>query len=162
MTTHYTPVFIDTKTSVLDVEGYVPKEAILDTRATKVMLSKNIAAAMAIHAVSLAKGTQFVTASGAVEVPLGVTYSTVEFYLGRGTPHALSVHLHVTVVDTTAYDVLLGTEFMAAVRAHTTVTLRCSPTDGTGSMGNYASIRCQHLAILHRLSSSRTRASAAF
>ena len=29
---------------------------------------------------------------------------------------ALSVHLHVTVVDTTAYDVLLGTEFMAAVR----------------------------------------------
>ena len=114
--THYTPVYLDTKTGVLDVEGYVPKEAILDTGATKVMMSKNFAAAMAIHAVSLAKGTKFVTASGAVEVPLGVTYSSVEFYLGRGTPHALSVHLHVTVVDTTAYDVLLGTEFMAAVR----------------------------------------------
>ena len=56
------------------------------------------------------------TASGAVEVPLGATYSTVEFYLGRGTSHALSVHLHVTVVDTTAYDVILGTWFMAAVR----------------------------------------------
>ena len=116
MTTHYTPVYLDTKTGVLDVEGYMPKEAILDTGATKVMLSNNFAAAMAIYVVSLAKGTEFVTASGAVEVPLGVTYSTVEFYLGRGTSHALSVHLHVTVVDTTAYDVLLGTEFMAAVR----------------------------------------------
>ena len=57
LTTHYTPVYIDTNNSVLDVEGYVPKEAILDTGATKVMLSKNFAAAMAIHAVSLAKGT---------------------------------------------------------------------------------------------------------
>ena len=101
---------------VLDVEGYVPKEAILDTGATKVMLSKNFAAAMAIHAVSLAKGTKFVTASGAIEVPLGVTYSPVEFNLGRGTPHALSVKILVSVVDTTAYDMLLGTEFMAAVR----------------------------------------------
>ena len=47
---------------------------------------------------------------------MGVNYATVEFYLGRGTPLALSVHLHVIVVDTTAYDVLLGTKFMAAVR----------------------------------------------
>ena len=116
MTTHYTHVYLDTKTSVLDVEGYLSKEAILDTGATKVILSNNFAGAMAIYAVSLAKGTEFVTTSGAVELPLGVTYSPVEFYLGRGTSHALSVHLHVTVVDTTAYDVLLGTEFMAAVR----------------------------------------------
>ena len=116
MTTLYTPVYIDTKSGILDVEGYVPKEAILDTGATKVIVSKNFAAAMAIHAVSLAKGTKFVTASGAVEVPLGVTYSTIEFTLGRGTNHALSVLLHVTVVDTTAYDVLLGIEFMTAVR----------------------------------------------
>ena len=92
LTTHYTPVYIDTKTGVLDVEGYVPKEAILDTGATKVMISKNFAAAMAIHQVSLARGTEFVTASGAIEVPLGVTYATVEFHLGRGTNHALSVN----------------------------------------------------------------------
>ena len=41
-TTHYTPVYLDTKTGVFDVEGYVPKEAILDTGATKVMLSKKL------------------------------------------------------------------------------------------------------------------------
>ena len=57
MITHYTPIYIDTKSRILDVEGYVPKEAILDTGATEVMVSKNFAAAMAIHAVSLAKGT---------------------------------------------------------------------------------------------------------
>ena len=37
--TRYTPVYIDTKTGVLDVEGYVPKEEILDTGATKVMIT---------------------------------------------------------------------------------------------------------------------------
>ena len=56
------------------------------------------------------------TANGAVEVPLGETYALVEFSLGRGTSHALSVSLNVTAVDTTAYDVLLSTEFIAAVR----------------------------------------------
>ena len=56
-TTHNTPVYLDTKSSIFDVEGYVPKEAILDTGATKVMISKTFVAAMAIHAVALAKGT---------------------------------------------------------------------------------------------------------
>ena len=46
LTTHYSPVYIDTMSGVLDVEGYVLKEAILDTGATKVMLSKNFAAAI--------------------------------------------------------------------------------------------------------------------
>ena len=37
-TTNYTPVYIDNTHGVLDIEGYVPKEAILDTGATKVMI----------------------------------------------------------------------------------------------------------------------------
>ena len=47
--THSTPVYIPNPDGILDVEGYVPKERILDTRASKVMLSKKIAAAMRIH-----------------------------------------------------------------------------------------------------------------
>ena len=47
-TTNYTPAYIDNTHGVLDVEGYVPKEAILDTGATKVMLSQRFAAAMQI------------------------------------------------------------------------------------------------------------------
>ena len=56
-TTHYTPVYLDTKSGVFDVEGYVPKEAILDTGATKVMFRLTFAATLAIHAVSLHIGT---------------------------------------------------------------------------------------------------------
>ena len=115
-TTFCTPAYIDTTTGALDVEGYIPKEAILDTGATKVMISKRFALAMAIHVTSLSKGSEFVTASGKIEVPLGVTNFPVEFNLGRGTPHSLTVLLHMTVVDTIAYDVLLGSEFMKAAR----------------------------------------------
>ena len=48
--THTTPVYISNQGGILDVEGYVPKESILDTGASKVMLSKKFAAAMQIHA----------------------------------------------------------------------------------------------------------------
>ena len=44
--THSTPVYISNQDGILDVEGYVPKESILDTGASKVMLSKKFAAAM--------------------------------------------------------------------------------------------------------------------
>ena len=80
------------------------------------MLSKTFTAAMEINAINIAKGDDFFTASGAVEMPLGVTHGKVKFTFSRGTPHMLSVWLLVTVVDTTAYDVLLGTEFKAAMR----------------------------------------------
>ena len=44
--THSTLVYISNQDGVLDVESYVPKESIVDTRASKVMLSKKFAAAM--------------------------------------------------------------------------------------------------------------------
>lgn len=113
--THYTPAYVDTRQGMFDVEDYVPKEAILDIRATKVMLNKNFAAALQINASNLGRGAEYVTASGAVEMPLGVPYGKVKFALARGTPHMYTVWLFVTIVDTTAYDVLLGMEFMTTV-----------------------------------------------
>ena len=56
------------------------------------------------------------TASGAIEMPLGITNKKLKFTLARGTEHEHVVELHATVVDTTAYDVILGMEFVAAVR----------------------------------------------
>lgn len=52
-TIHYTPALPDNMANVSDVEGYIPRETILDTRATKVMISKNFSAAMGIHAANL-------------------------------------------------------------------------------------------------------------
>ena len=56
--THYAPVYIDTRQKMLDVEGYVPKEAILDTRATKAMLSKNFATVRQINSNNLGRGAE--------------------------------------------------------------------------------------------------------
>ena len=81
------------------------------------------------------------SASKAVEVPLGKTYAPVEFNLGRGTSHALSVDLLVTVVDTTAYDVLMGTEFIAAVRGTYDIYTEKFTTAGREPMAGYAPTR---------------------
>ena len=113
---HHTPVYISTSNGALDVNGYVPKEAILDTGASKVMLSKVFAAAMNIGTDSLAKGVEFVTASGAHAMPLGITKGKLKFTLGRGTEWMHMVEVNATVVDTTAYDVILGMEFVTAMR----------------------------------------------
>ena len=46
---HCTPVYLDNRGGALDVDGYVPKETILDIGATKVMISKTFAAALQIN-----------------------------------------------------------------------------------------------------------------
>ena len=114
--THYTHFYILNQNGVLDVEGYVPKESILDTGAAKVMLSKTFAAAMQVNSQSLQRGVEFFTASGAIEMPLGITNTKLKFTLATGIDHECMVELHATVVDTTAYDVIMGMEFVAAVR----------------------------------------------
>lgn len=110
-----TPTSFEKKTSVLDVEGYVPRDAILDIGAGKVMLCKEFAATMDSHAADLDQGVEFITAGGALEVPMGVAKKKVESVLSRGNPHEHRVSLHGIVVNTTTYDALLGVEFMGAV-----------------------------------------------
>ena len=60
---------------MMNVEGYVPKEAIIDTGAAKAMCSAKFAAAIGVDMRQLQRGEAFVTASGAIERPLGVTNS---------------------------------------------------------------------------------------
>ena len=55
-TTNYTLAYIDNTRGVLDVEGYVPKEAILDTEATKVVLSKTFAAPVQCSFCGMSRG----------------------------------------------------------------------------------------------------------
>ena len=134
--THYTPAYIDNSKGVLDVEGYVPKDTIVDTRAAKVMLSKTFAAAMHIHANDLNRGIEFITASGAIEMLLGITKKKIKFTLSRGTPHMCTIEVVATIVDTSAYDVLLGMEFITAMcgayDAYTDLfTYRWRDTEGT-------------------------------
>ena len=80
------------------------------------MLSKSFAAAMQVNSQTLRRGVEFVIASGAIEMPLGIIATKLKSTLARGTDHECMVELHATVVDTTAYDVILGMEFVATVR----------------------------------------------
>ena len=113
---HCTPVYIDNISGVLGVNGYVPKEMILDTGATKVMISKTFAAALKNNTAAMQKGGIFVTASGTMEQSLGVTKEKLCFTLGRNNIHSFMVELVATVVDTQIYDMLLGMEFVKAVK----------------------------------------------
>ena len=72
-TTHYSLAFLYNVDGVLHVEGYVLRETILDTGVSKLTLSKPSAAAMNIQATDLGKGVDFITASGVVEHPIGVS-----------------------------------------------------------------------------------------
>ena len=113
---HCTPVYLDNREGVLDVDGYVPKETILDTGASKVMISKAFAAALKINSKKMDRGGVFVTASGKVTAPLGITKDKLRFTLGRNTIYQFTVELAVTVEDTPVYDILLGMEFVKAVK----------------------------------------------
>ena len=47
-------------------------------------------------------------------MPLGISNQKVEITFACGTPQMCSVGVFVTIVDTPAYDVLLGMEFIQA------------------------------------------------
>lgn len=64
----------------------------------------------------------------------------VKFTLARGTAHMRTAEKIVTVVDTTEYDVLLGTEFMAALgRAYDTYTemFKCKLIGSDGKLNSH-------------------------
>ena len=93
---HFTPAYLDNTAMMLNVEGYVPKEAIIDTGAAKAMCSAKFAAAIGVDMRQLHRGEAFVTASGAVERPLGVTNTKLKFNLGRGTDNPCVVEMAVS------------------------------------------------------------------
>ena len=79
------------------------------------MISRKFAIGMGLDIENLHKGTEFITASGAIEKPVGTTKVKVLFTLSRKTANESKVELLVTIVDTLAYDALLGMEFISAV-----------------------------------------------
>ena len=60
-------------------------------------------------------GAEFVSASGVVEHSLGSTKAKVMFTLSLGTANECKAAINATIVDTSAYDALLGMEFIIAM-----------------------------------------------
>ena len=61
---------------------------------------------MGVSIDNLAQGEHFITASGSMEQPLGITI--INFTLMKGTDYEHQVGLPITVVDTLVHDALLG------------------------------------------------------
>ena len=85
------------------------------TGASKVMISKKFALAMGLDLRELRLGSEFITASGAIEQPLGVTPMKIMFTLAHKTLHQCQAEFQVTIVNTLAYDALLGMYFFTAM-----------------------------------------------
>ena len=79
------------------------------------MINKSFATAMGPDLNNLNGGAEFVSASGVVEHSLGSTKAKVMFTLSRGTANECKAAINATIVDTCAYDALLGMEFIIAM-----------------------------------------------
>ena len=99
---HYTFVYLDNTGGLLDAEGYVPKDAIVDTGATKVFISRVFAAAINLRKDQLRQGDKYMTASGAIETPLRVSSEKLNLTLCRQTPQQRTEAMYVTVVEITS------------------------------------------------------------
>ena len=97
---------------MLDVNNCIHQHIIIDTGATCVMMSKRYAVAVGTNLSTLVAGIEFVTADGAVANSLGTTPSPIEFVLSRGTPQEFRLMLDASIIDTPAYNILLGVEFI--------------------------------------------------
>ena len=65
---------------------------------------------------TLVRVIEFITADGALATSLGTTRHPLEFVLSRNTPQEHRLLVNAAIIDTLAYDILLGMEFMRATR----------------------------------------------
>ena len=107
---------LDNIQAVLDVNKFIPHQVIIDTGAVCVMMSKRYAVAVGINISTLVRGIEFITADGALATSLGTTSHPLEFVLSRNTPDEHRLLVHASIIDTPAYDIQLGMEFIRAAR----------------------------------------------
>ena len=114
--THAAAVLLDNAKAILDVNNCIPQQVIIDTGEVCVMMSKRYAAAVGVNVSTLVRGIEFITADGALASSLGTTSHPLEFVLSRNTPHEHKLLVHASIIDTPAYDILLGMEFIRAAK----------------------------------------------
>ena len=78
------------------------------------MMSKRCAVAVGINISTLVRGIEFITADEALATSLGTTSHPLEFVLSRNTPAEHRLLVHASIIDTLAYDIILGMEFIRA------------------------------------------------
>ena len=80
------------------------------------MMSKRYAVAVGVNISTLVRGIEFITDDGALATSLGTTPHPVEFVLSRNTPAEHRLLVNASIIDTHAYDIILGMEFIRAAK----------------------------------------------
>ena len=80
------------------------------------MMTKRYAVAVGVNISTLVRGIEFITADVALATSLGTTPHPLEFVLSRNTLHKHRLLVNASIIDTPAYDILLGMEFIRAAR----------------------------------------------
>ena len=111
----YAIATLDTHLGQLEIEGNVPKTAVLDTGTGAIILGKSFAAKLLkCLDVLLELSHTFVTSSGAEKLGVRKTTMLLSFTLAKGTT-AQTIVKHVAwVSNTDIYDVLLGMSFLGS------------------------------------------------
>ena len=107
---------LDNTKAILDVNNCIPQPVIIDTGAVCVMMSKRYAVAVGVNISTLVRGIEFITVDGALATSLGTTPHPLQFVLSRNTPTKHRLLVNASIIDTLAYDILLGMESIRATK----------------------------------------------
>ena len=80
------------------------------------MLSKKFAMVVGVNMDILVPGMEYNTSDGSIILALGTTPHPIDFVLSRNTPQEHRVALAALVVDTDSYCMLVGMDFIRAIR----------------------------------------------
>ena len=80
------------------------------------MMSKRYAVAVGVNISTLVRVIEFITVDGAPATSLGTTPHPLEFFLSKNTPQEHRLLVNAAIIDTPAYDILLGIYLIRAAR----------------------------------------------
>ena len=106
---------LDTTGGTLEIEGFVPKVAVLDSGAGGLILGKSFAKQIDLcHEGLLTPAGAFLTPTGELITGVKKTVNTLSFVLAKGTVGEIRITAEVLISETDVYDVLLGMDFLGA------------------------------------------------
>lgn len=106
---------LDTSGGMLEIEGFVPKIAVVDSGARGIILGKTFAKNIPLcHESMLTPVGAFLTASGEEVTGVMKITHTLSFILAKGTVGETRITAEVLISETDVYDVLLGMDFFGA------------------------------------------------
>lgn len=104
---------LNTGDGQLQIEGFTPRIAVIDTGASAVILGRSFAIKIEkCTSPHLSYGDTFITAGGNEEASMGRSRAPIDIFMGKGTSEETLIQTKILIADTDSYDVILGMDFL--------------------------------------------------